>query len=49
VALYYGAGARIPVHARLDAFIDWRLIATADDVSEMAVLGPLRAGVAFRF
>jgi hypothetical protein len=47
--IYYGAGARIPIHRRLDAFADWRLIITADDAAEMAVLGPLRAGVAFRF
>jgi Outer membrane protein beta-barrel domain len=49
VAIYYGAGARIPIHRRLDAFADWRLIVTGDDASEMAVLGPVRAGVAFRF
>jgi hypothetical protein len=48
-AIYYGAGARIPVHRRLDAFADWRLIVMGDDASEMAVLGPVRAGVAFRF
>jgi hypothetical protein len=39
----------LPTHRRLDAFADWRLIVTGDDASEMAVLGPLRAGVAFRF
>ena len=49
VVIYYGAGARIPIHRRLDAFADWRLIITGDDASEMAVLGPLRAGIAFRF
>ena len=49
VAIYYGGGARIPVQRRLDAFVDWRLIITGDDASEMAVLGPLRAGIAFRF
>ena len=49
VAIYYGAGARIPVHRRLDVFADFRLIVTADDEAEMAVLGPLRAGIAFRF
>ena len=49
VVIYYGGGARIPVHRRLDAFADWRLIITGDDASEMAVLGPLRAGLAFRF
>ena len=48
-AIYYGGGARIPIHRRLDAFADWRLIVTGDDASEMAVLGPLRAGIAFRF
>jgi hypothetical protein len=49
VVIYYGAGARIPIHRRLDAFADWRLIITGDDAAEMAVLGPLRAGIAFRF
>ena len=49
VVIYYGAGARIPIHRRLDAFADWRLIVTGDDAAEMAVLGPLRAGIAFRF
>lgn len=48
-AIYYGAGARVPIHRRLDAFADWRLIVTGDDASEMAVLGPVRAGIAFRF
>jgi hypothetical protein len=49
VVIYYGAGARIPIPRRLDAFADWRLIITGDDAAEMAVLGPLRAGIAFRF
>ena len=49
VVIYYGAGARVPIHRRLDAFADWRLIITGDDAAEMAVLGPLRAGIAFRF
>ena len=49
VVIYYGAGARIPLHRRFDAFADWRLIITGDDAAEMAVLGPVRAGVAFRF
>jgi hypothetical protein len=49
VAIYYGAGARSPIHRRLDAFADWRLIMTGDDAAETAVLGPLRAGIAFRF
>jgi hypothetical protein len=49
VAFYYGPGARIPVHRRVDAFVDWRLIIMADDAAEMAVLGPLRFGLAFRF
>jgi len=48
-AIYYGAGARIPIHRRLDAFADWRLIVMGDDAAEMAVLGPLRFGIAFRF
>jgi hypothetical protein len=38
-----------PVHRRFDAVVDWRLIVVADDASEMAVLGPLRAGLAARF
>jgi hypothetical protein len=49
VVIYYGGGARIPIRPRFDAFADWRLIVTGDDASEMAVLGPLRAGIAFRF
>jgi hypothetical protein len=49
VVIYYGGGARIPIHRRLDAFAVWRLIITGDDAAEMAVLGPLRAGIAFRF
>ncbi len=49
VAIYYGAGARIPIHRRFDTFVDWRLIVMGDDAAEMAVLGPLRAGLAFRF
>ena len=49
IAIYYGAGARIPIHRRLDVFADWRLIITGDDAAEMAVLGPVRAGIAFRF
>jgi hypothetical protein len=49
VVVYYGGGARVPIHRRLDAFADWRLIITGDDAAEMAVLGPLRAGIAFRF
>jgi len=49
VAIYYGAGARIPLHRRFDAFADYRLIITGDDAAEMAVLGPLRAGITFRF
>ena len=49
VVIYYGPGARIPITKRLDAFADWRLIITGDDAAEMAVLGPLRAGIAFRF
>lgn len=40
VVIYYGAGARIPIHRRFDAFADWRLIITGDDAAEMAVLGP---------
>ena len=47
--IYYGAGARIPIHRPLDALADWRLIITGDDAAEMAVLGLLRAGIAFRF
>jgi hypothetical protein len=49
VAFYQGGGARIPIHRRLDAFVDWRLIITGDDAAEMGVLGPLRAGLSFRF
>jgi hypothetical protein len=47
--IYHGGGARIPIHRRLDAFVDFRLIVTMDEDSEMGALGPLRAGLAFRF
>jgi hypothetical protein len=49
VVIYYGGGARMPIHRRLDTFVDWRLVITGDDAAEMAVLGPLRGGMAFRF
>ena len=48
-AIYYGAGGRIPLHRRVDAYADWRLIIMGDDAAEMSVLGPLRAGIAVRF
>jgi hypothetical protein len=49
VVICSGGGARIPIHRRLDAFVDWRLIVTMDEDSEMGGLEPLRAGLAFRF
>jgi hypothetical protein len=49
VAVYYGGGARIPIHRRLDTFVDWRLIIMGDDAAEMAVVGPVRAGISVRF
>ena len=36
-------------HPELEGVADWRLIVTADDGAEMAVLGPLRGGLSFRF
>jgi len=49
VATYVGAGARLPLHRRLDVFADWRAIVTGDDAAEMAVFMPLRVGVSVRF
>lgn len=49
VVVYYGAGARVPLGRRVDVFADWRLIVTGDDAAEMAVIGPIRFGVALRF
>ena len=52
-AVYFGAGARVPVHRRLDAFADMRIIVTVSTSgtsrSEMGIHGPLRAGLAWRF
>jgi hypothetical protein len=49
VATYVGGGARVRLHRRLDAFADVRLVITGDDAAEMAVLAPIRAGLAVRF
>jgi hypothetical protein len=49
VAIYAGGGARLRLHRRLDAFADMRVIIIGDDAAEMAVLGPVRAGLAVRF
>jgi hypothetical protein len=43
--VYYGAGVRIPVGARIDAIVDARFTATDDE----GIFMPLRAGVAWRF
>ena len=45
VMIYYGGGA----HSRPPAPADWGFVITGDDAAEMAVLGPLRAGIRFRF
>ena len=48
--LYYGGGVRIPVAARFDAFVDTRLIMSAEAVSDyFGVRMPVRAGIAWRF
>jgi hypothetical protein len=49
VATYAGGGARVRLHRRLDAFADVRFIIMGDDAAEMAVLAPVRAGIALRF
>ena len=47
---YYGGGARIPIRRQLDAFVDWRVIWSTEARSDyLAVRGPLRAGLAWRF
>ena len=48
--IYYGGGARIPVGSRVDAFVDVRLIMSAEARSDyFAVHLPVRVGVACRF
>lgn len=48
--LYYGGGVRIPVAARFDAFVDTRLIMSAEAASDyFGVRMPVRAGIAWRF
>jgi hypothetical protein len=48
--LYYGAGARIPVRPRLDAFVDTRIIMAVEAESDyLGVRYPVRAGIAWRF
>ena len=49
VAIYSGGGARVRLHRRVDAFADVRFIIMGDDAAEMAVLAPVRAGIAVRF
>ena len=48
--LYYGGGVRIPVATRFDAFVDTRLIMSAEAASDyFGVRMPVRAGIAWRF
>ena len=48
--VYYGAGVRIPVRPRLDAFVDARVIMALEAKSDyFGVRFPVRAGVAWRF
>lgn len=46
---YYGAGVRIPLQKRLDAFVDTRFLVTGDEGAEVGLYFPVRAGVAWRF
>jgi hypothetical protein len=47
---YYGAGVRIPVRPRLDAFVDTRFIMALEAKSDyFGVRFPVRAGIAWRF
>ncbi len=48
--LYWGGGVRIPVQARLDAFVDARIIMEAEARTDyFGVRLPVRAGLAWRF
>ena len=48
--IYYGGGVRIPVGARLDAFVDARFTMAVEARSDyFSVRYPVRAGVAWRF
>ena len=48
--IYWGGGARIPVGARLDAFVDARVTMAVEARSDyFSVRLPVRAGVAWRF
>jgi hypothetical protein len=47
---YWGAGVRIPIQPRLDAFVDGRLIMALEARSDyFGVRYPVRAGLAWRF
>jgi hypothetical protein len=46
---YYGAGVRIPIQSRLEAFVDTRFIVTGNEVADTGIYFPVRAGLAWRF
>jgi hypothetical protein len=49
-AIYYGAGVRMPLGPRLDAFVDARVIMVLEAASDyFGVRLPVRGGVAWRF
>jgi hypothetical protein len=48
--IYYGAGARVPVGSRVDAFVDARIIMQVEARSDyFGVRFPVRGGIAWRF
>ncbi len=48
--IYYGAGARVPLGPRFDAFVDGRIIMQVEGKSDyFGVRFPVRGGIAWRF
>ncbi|MCC7007678.1 MAG: hypothetical protein IT184_02570 [Acidobacteria bacterium] len=48
--IYYGAGVRVPLAPRIDAFVDARFIMALEAVSDyFGVRFPVRGGIAWRF
>lgn len=48
--IYYGAGARVPLGPRFDAFVDGRFIMAVESKTDyFGVRFPLRGGIAWRF
>ena len=48
--IYYGAGVRVPLGRRFDAFVDGRIIMQVEGKSDyLGVRFPVRGGIAWRF